>query len=178
MKRLFHYIAAAAAAMALVLVVTAITPQAGLFVVAPALAQEAAAPASSTAVDFTEIIIAAIGLVGTVLTAVLVAVATKANKWIGQKMGTEQLLQDETVRRYVERGLDRAADYATAKVKGKKITLDLHNELAAIAASYAIRNVPEGLERMGITPDKLVELVQGRVNRLLDNEPEVTGDTS
>ena len=111
--------------------------------VAPALAQAAAAAAPDTSVHFN--LGATLGpilqLAGTGLAVVAAWAVSKAPAFV-QALLTEQTLK-------------RAIDYATATVSGavagKEVTIPIANEMIRVAAQYAADNAPKLTAALGAT---------------------------
>ncbi len=97
-----------------------------------------------------------------ILAAVLLALGSygvyRLNKWLGLKADSE-------VRTYLDMALYRAVEYGKgqANAKAGKMTVKTSNEVVTAAVTYAVAAVPDALERFGITPEKLADMIRARL---------------
>ena len=102
-----------------------------------------------------------------ILSTVLLALAGVLATWLARKFAALLHLQsDDVVRQYLERALDAAAQLGLNKAmaEGQKLgAVDLHNAAAAHGAQYVIDNVPDALNRLGITPDQVEDMIRARL---------------
>ncbi|MCV0426192.1 MAG: hypothetical protein K5905_12015 [Roseibium sp.] len=127
-----------------------------LFASAPAVA----APAIDTLIDLSPVLDLVMPLVVPVVVGIGGFVLTKVMRLIGLEL-------DAKHRMAVDQALERAIGYGASKV-GERFDInpqiDVKNELVAIAAQYAMEHIPGALKHFGITQDKLVVMIEARLN--------------
>ena len=90
----------------------------------------------------------------------VVTIATQ--KWIKIKL-------DDSSRAALEGALQKGASWALGKAREATTNIDINtkNQTVALAANYVVAATPGALARFGVTPDRLRELVEARVNEIL-----------
>lgn len=76
----------------------------------------------------------------------------------------------------IEQGLERAIGYAANKVPDivkVEPTLDVKSVLIAEAANYALEHIPDALSHFGITPERLNDMIEARLNVDLDGDGDI-----
>jgi len=61
-----------------------------------------------------------------------------------------------------------------ASHEGGLSNVAVHNGALATATSYVVSNLPDTLQKLGITPDKVTAMVSARLGALLATDPTVT----
>ena len=77
----------------------------------------------------------------------------------------------------LELALNAAAGGAykyAASHEGGLSNVAVHNGALATATTYVVSNLPDTLKKLGITPDKVQEMVSNRLGALLASDPTVT----
>jgi len=93
------------------------------------------------------------------LSALLVAVTTLLGNYIRRKTGIELNLQNNAI---LNEAIDRAIDFARAKLQGKA-QIATNSALAATAAGYVIEGAPKALIYFKITPQRLTNMILARL---------------
>jgi hypothetical protein len=119
---------------------------------------------TNTAVDLSPLLQVLIDYVAGPLAAVMSALLLAILSRYLKKLGLEN---DEKVRIYLNDALQNGIEFALNKARlsagGARLTVDLHNETAAVAARYVLDKVPDAIKHFGITPEKVEELVKARM---------------
>lgn len=107
------------------------------------------------------------GLVLEAFVGVLMALAT----WISWKVKTVlKLKEDSEIRVYLDKALENGAHYAIQLLRDKTAPygqIKVDNQLVAIAANYALSNVPAALKHFGVDNASLAKLVEARLGKVL-----------
>lgn len=111
-------------------------------------------------------------VLGGLLVAVLLALATFAVNWVRVKIGLGKLEQDEVIRNYLEQVIEAAVAHAMGKVPDK-LNKD---SMVRTALAYVLRSVPDALAHFGIDEERLYQIVEVRLNQYLP-EPKDESDT-
>lgn len=117
-----------------------------LFVMSPAHAAEVAEQAFS--IDLSSIVDRVIEAIALVVAALAAWLGQRALTWLG-------LQNDATYRAYLDVALQNGIAYGKAKLAekvGPMSKLETHNQLVALAATFAVAQVPGALARFGIDP--------------------------
>ena len=103
-----------------------------------------------------------------VLPPVLSALAIwAARKWFGIKI-------DDTSRTVLTAALSKGVSLAVnqGRAQAKKIEdVDVHSELAATVAKYALEQAPDAIVRFNLTPDQLKKMALARIEERLNPVP-------
>jgi hypothetical protein len=129
--------------------------------IAPAVAQEAVAPAGS-AIDFEVIVAELMPYVAAAVSAGLLYLLKLARDWFKAKTGVELQISDEQMREV----LDKAIQYGIALVMGRlagRAQIAISNAQVAQIANYVIAAVPGALRNFGITPERLQDMIRARI---------------
>jgi len=122
-----------------------------------------------TTVDLSPLLVTVVGTVGTAITAIVGILARALVRSIERRTGLEV---DAHTRDYLEKALDRAISYGTAKAEAfvakQAEPIDLHNTTVALAAQYALDRVPGALKHFGIDDISLHNMVEARLLMLVD----------
>jgi len=84
---------------------------------------------------------------------------------------------DTDLKNNLENVLQAAAGGAykfAASHEGGLSNVAVHNGALATATSYVVSNLPDTLQKLGITPDKVTAMVSARLGALLATDPTVT----
>lgn len=100
-----------------------------------------------------------------ILFAVLIAVGAWAAKKIGDKFGLEA---DSQLRYLVNEAIFNAISFAEQRLaeSGRKYTRETEREFVANIVNYVINAIPETLAHFGIDEQRLVEMVESRLNHV------------
>jgi len=129
---------------------------------APAYATTAVA--ETTTIDFSTLAAAAV----TFAVAAVGILATWGVRYLNKKLGTEGLIQDAEIRKYLDAALSNATKYGVNKIEKADWTkLETKNAALANAATYAIDKVPQALDHFGVTQDQLIDMLEAK---LLDHD--------
>lgn len=104
-----------------------------------------------------------------VLTAIALGLAGMIARYLNARTATQKFLQDETTRRYVERALAHAVNYAVGD--RKSATDEEKAAMAQKAAGYAIATVPKGLDRLDVSPAALPDMMKARIDKQVRGRP-------
>lgn len=100
----------------------------------------------------------------------LMALAT----WISWKIKTVlKLKEDSEIRVYLDKALENGAHYAIQLLRDKTAPysqVKVDNQLVAVAANYALSNVPAALKHFGIDSASLAKLVEARLGKVLGTQ--------
>lgn len=102
-------------------------------------------------------------LVFAAVAAAFAALLPIALKWFYGKTKLDNLVSDGIVRDYLNEVLDRAINFAKAKVAKQKITVDTDNVIAGIVYEYLKNSVPDALKHFNLTEEKVAQIVQARI---------------
>ena len=69
-----------------------------------------------------------------------------------------------------------AYKYALAHDGGLK-NIQVHNAALEVGADYVLRNMPGALDKLGLTPEHVQDMVEARLGALLAQDPTVTAGT-
>lgn len=119
------------------------------------------AQAADTTVSFAPIIEWLLPLVRDTLIAGLTALAAWALALFKNKTGLDiEARHREALQSAIQRGVDYALNL---KMPEGKLTLDVKNEMIALAADYVIRHTPDAMKYFGITASGLSERIIARL---------------
>lgn len=124
------------------------------------LALALATPAHAAELDLTALLNHGVDL----LAAVLAAVTAWVGRWVVIKL---KLGADSEIRAYLDQALNAGVSLAVGKMRDRlaagPVTIEVKNEIVAMAANYAVARVPDALNRFGITPESLAEMIEARL---------------
>ncbi|TXH34821.1 MAG: hypothetical protein E6Q98_18240 [Rhodospirillaceae bacterium] len=123
--------------------------------------------ASTTVINFNEVIMAVLGLAATALATAVHVGGRALAKYLQSKTGIEL---DNAVRNYLDPAIDKAVAYGQLKVTqaaGDKAEIDIHNETIAHAVNYLLARVPDALEHFGLDAAAVEQMVEARVGSWL-----------
>lgn len=119
-------------------------------------------------IPIAELIVSIIGLLGAVLTAFI-------SKFLNEKVSTE-------VRGYLVSAVEMGIAFAVRKVEDKAPTIEVKNEMAALAIGYVLRNVPDTLKKLKISEETVKNMVEARLGLVevfdTSNDTSVQANTS
>lgn len=121
----------------------------------PALAQTI----GTTTVDFGPVLTTVLQLLGAVIAGVGAWAVSRLNKYLGIK-------NDSELAHVMDNALRNGIKFATVRLSGAlegKTKVDLHNEVAALAATYVISSVPGTVAHFKLTPERVRELIEARL---------------
>jgi hypothetical protein len=158
-----------AAAVAALLVLPASEMIAPAVAAAAAVADPAATaqPLGSTYVDLSPLVALLRQIAEGVVAIIGPAVLAAAFSWFRQKTG---VAVSQDAQQVVERAFNNGINLATTRLQtlyGGKLTLDVHNQLAATVVNYVIDHAGPELKKLGIDPEKNAEnLAEKAIARL------------
>ena len=139
----------------------------------------AAAAQASTVVDFGPLANLALEYVAPALGSILLGLGAWVLAAIRKKTGWQI---DAAAGAILDRALEQAVNYAVVRLQDHKIggiPIDTKSEAVATALGYAQRSIPDAVAHFGITPDRLEEMVEARLQGwLIDPAVEVTDFSS
>ncbi len=87
-----------------------------------------------------------------------------AVRWVAKKIGVEKLIEDETIRGYLERAMEAGAHFALGRLRDPSFTqIETRSQAVAAAANYVVAQVPGALARFGIDQASLARMVEARL---------------
>lgn len=124
----------------------------------------------STTVDIANAANILLGLAAAAITTAIPVVVPALLKRLG-------VANDTDLKNNLENVLQAAAGGAykfAASHEGGLSNVAVHNGALATATSYVVSNLPDTLQKLGITPDKVTAMVSARLGTLLATDPTVT----
>lgn len=108
-------------------------------------------------IDFTPLI----SVVIEIAASLLMIFAILAVRALQRKFNIEA---DEKMNGRINEAIERAIDFAEAKLKekGKGVVVDTKHEAVAEAVNYVIAGVPKAIGHFGLTPERIAEMVEAR----------------
>ena len=137
----------------------------------PAFAQTASTVQSYT-IDFTQIVVAVLSLVGTVGAAI-------ATAWIAKLSKSAGLTLDQQQRDAIEGGAESVANMMIGRIKDGSIKLTTKNQAIAEFTNLLLTHYPDALAYFGLDKDpaKLANLIEARLEKY-GIIPAIANDTS
>lgn len=128
--------------------------------------------------DFQPLIQSGIELLGAALLAVGTLFAAWLTAWARSKTKLVTAEHEVIVRGYVENALKMGIDYAHKEAAKLDVKIDsTGNALVDIAAKYVLESVPDGLAKLGVTPEQVKKLVAARMVDVLAKLPQAPAPT-
>lgn len=104
-------------------------------------------------------------ILGSLLAAVLVALATFAVNWVRVRIGLEKMKEDDLVRGYLEKAIRSALAYGISKLP-HTYSPDDKSAVLGVAAQYLIASVPDAMKRFGLTEQSVLRMLESRLATL------------
>lgn len=82
---------------------------------------------------------------------------------------------DDNIRSYLETALQNGLNWAQLKVLEEAKDIkdpEVKSELLADAANYVLDKVPDAVDHFGLTPDRMLELIEARLPSLYTDTPQ------
>lgn len=115
----------------------------------------------STVIDFTPFFDAFV----TLLVAVAAAATGVVARWLSQKTFAGKILSEETIRTRLNDVVQNGLAYAISKVN-KPVTVDMKNDIVALAVRYVMDMAPETAAKLGLTPESAAARVEAELSKL------------
>lgn len=107
-------------------------------------------------IDLTPLAEQAVNLAGAVFLALASWVAYKAKAYVGEKYADQ-------IRGYLQDAVAMGVSYAINKVRDEKLSVNVKDQMVALAVSYVLARVPDALKQFGITEDGVKAMVEARL---------------
>lgn len=121
----------------------------------------------------TDLAVSLIGLLAAALTAATAFVVPLLRKYLGEKNA-------ELARTYLIKAVEMGVAFAINKVEKEAPKVNVKEGMAALAVQYVLANVPQALEKLGLTEENVRNMVEARLGLIdvMDSSKDTTKEAN